>query len=64
MIKRFATGKPNHSAERTKHLISCRFRDVPLFGPAMPEGATFPKGKQFSEFLVAKAINGEIAALR
>ena len=31
-----------------------RFRDVPPFGPPIPEDATFPKSKAFAEFLYAK----------
>ncbi|XP_078675422.1 signal-induced proliferation-associated 1-like protein 2 isoform X3 [Branchiostoma floridae x Branchiostoma belcheri] len=39
-----------------------RSKDVPPFGPSMPEGATFPKSAQFKEFLLAKIINAENAA--
>ncbi|XP_066281266.1 signal-induced proliferation-associated 1-like protein 2 isoform X4 [Branchiostoma lanceolatum] len=39
-----------------------RSKDVPPFGPSMPEGATFPKSPQFKEFLLAKIINAENAA--
>ncbi|XP_068246045.1 signal-induced proliferation-associated 1-like protein 1 isoform X1 [Palaemon carinicauda] len=55
----------NPCSENTQYTVTVsRFRDVPMFGPMMPEGATFPKSKAFTEFLLAKAINGEIAALR
>nr|XP_045598357.1 signal-induced proliferation-associated 1-like protein 1 isoform X1 [Procambarus clarkii]XP_045598358.1 signal-induced proliferation-associated 1-like protein 1 isoform X1 [Procambarus clarkii]XP_045598359.1 signal-induced proliferation-associated 1-like protein 1 isoform X1 [Procambarus clarkii] len=55
----------NPCTENTQYRVTVsRFRDVPLFGPMMPEGATFPKSKVFTDFLLAKAINGEIAALR
>ncbi|XP_037803745.1 signal-induced proliferation-associated 1-like protein 1 isoform X2 [Penaeus monodon] len=55
----------NPCSENTQYSVTVsRFRDVPMFGPMMTEGATFPKSKTFAEFLIAKAINGEIAALR
>ncbi|KAK8750904.1 hypothetical protein OTU49_015051, partial [Cherax quadricarinatus] len=55
----------NPCTENTQYRVTVsRFRDVPLFGPMMAEGATFPKSKAFTDFLLAKAINGEIAALR
>jgi hypothetical protein len=31
-----------------------RSKEVPVFGPPIHEGATFPKSKAFSEFLLAK----------
>ncbi|XP_037073091.1 signal-induced proliferation-associated 1-like protein 1 [Pollicipes pollicipes] len=39
-----------------------RFRDVPPFGPPIPESATFTKSQAFAEFLYAKVINAENAA--
>ncbi|CAL4135181.1 unnamed protein product, partial [Meganyctiphanes norvegica] len=55
----------NPCSDKTHYSVSVsRFRDVPMFGPSMPEGATFPKSRAFTEFLLAKVINGEIAALR
>ncbi|KAK7086178.1 Signal-induced proliferation-associated 1-like protein 2 [Halocaridina rubra] len=55
----------NPCTENTQYSVTVsRFRDVPMFGPTLPEGATFPKSKAFTDFLLAKAINGEIAALR
>jgi hypothetical protein len=31
-----------------------RSKEVPVFGPPIHEGATFPKSKAFSDFLLAK----------
>uniref|UniRef100_A0A671MYB4 Signal-induced proliferation-associated 1-like protein 1 n=1 Tax=Sinocyclocheilus anshuiensis TaxID=1608454 RepID=A0A671MYB4_9TELE len=39
-----------------------RSRDVPAFGPPIPEDATFPKSSVFRDFLLAKVINAENAA--
>ncbi|XP_016085501.1 signal-induced proliferation-associated 1-like protein 1 isoform X1 [Sinocyclocheilus grahami] len=39
-----------------------RSRDVPAFGPPIPEDATFPKSTVFRDFLLAKVINAENAA--
>lgn len=39
-----------------------RSKDVPSFGPAIPEGVTFPKSSVFRDFLLAKVINAENAA--
>ena len=39
-----------------------RSKDVPAFGPPIPEGVTFPKSSVFRDFLLAKVINGEGAA--
>lgn len=41
-----------------------RSKEVPVFGPPLPEEATFTKSKHFTEFLLAKIINGENAAHR
>lgn len=41
-----------------------RSKEVPVFGPPIHAGATFPKGKAFADFLLAKVINAEIAAHR
>lgn len=48
-------------------LFSCsvavtRSKDVPSFGPPIPEGVTFPKSSVFRDFLLAKVINAENAA--
>ncbi|TRY56986.1 hypothetical protein DNTS_023906 [Danionella cerebrum] len=39
-----------------------RSRDVPAFGPPIPEEATFPNSTVFRDFLLAKIINAENAA--
>lgn len=39
-----------------------RSKDVPSFGPPIPEGVTFPKSSVFRDFLLAKVINAENAA--
>lgn len=39
-----------------------RSKDVALFGPPIPKGATFPKSKNFAEFLLAKGKNNLISA--
>lgn len=39
-----------------------RSKDVPSFGPVIPEGVTFPKSSVFRDFLLAKVINAENAA--
>ncbi|XP_041035133.1 signal-induced proliferation-associated 1-like protein 3 isoform X3 [Carcharodon carcharias] len=39
-----------------------RSKDVPLFGPPIPDGFTFSKSDVFRDFLLAKVINGENAA--
>lgn len=41
-----------------------RSKDVEVFGPPIKEGAIFPKGKVFAEFLLAKVVNAENAAHR
>lgn len=33
-----------------------RSKEVPVFGPPIPDGATFPKSKTFSDFLLAKGL--------
>uniref|UniRef100_A0A1A8C871 Signal-induced proliferation-associated 1 like 1 n=1 Tax=Nothobranchius kadleci TaxID=1051664 RepID=A0A1A8C871_NOTKA len=39
-----------------------RSKDMPSFGPLIPEGVTFPKSSVFRDFLLAKIINAENAA--
>lgn len=39
-----------------------RSKDVPSFGPPIPEGVTFPNSSVFRDFLLAKVINAENAA--
>ncbi|XP_057379207.1 signal-induced proliferation-associated 1-like protein 1 [Daphnia carinata] len=41
-----------------------RSKEVPIFGPPIPTGATFPKSQAFVDFLLAKIINAEHAAHR
>ncbi|KAJ8002318.1 hypothetical protein DPEC_G00178630 [Dallia pectoralis] len=38
-----------------------RSKDVPAFGPPIPQGVLFPKSAVFRDFLLAKMINGENA---
>lgn len=39
-----------------------RSKDMPAFGPLIPEGVAFPKSSMFRDFLLAKVINAENAA--
>ena len=41
-----------------------RSKEVPIFGPPIPAGATFSKSQAFVDFLLAKIINAEHAAHR
>ena len=41
-----------------------RSKDVPVFGPPIPENGIFAKSKQFTYFLLSKIINAENAAHR
>lgn len=51
--------------ENTRYSVAVsRSKEVPVFGPPIPEGATFPKSKKFTEFMLAKVINAENAAHR
>jgi hypothetical protein len=51
--------------ENTQYSVSVsRSKEVPVFGPPVPPGATFPKGKHFADFILAKVINAENAAHR
>ncbi|XP_045074692.1 signal-induced proliferation-associated 1-like protein 2 isoform X4 [Coregonus clupeaformis] len=38
-----------------------RSKDVPAFGPPIPQGVLFPKSAMFRDFLLAKMLNGENA---
>uniref|UniRef100_A0A4W5MK62 Signal-induced proliferation-associated 1 like 2 n=1 Tax=Hucho hucho TaxID=62062 RepID=A0A4W5MK62_9TELE len=38
-----------------------RSKDVPAFGPPIPQGVFFPKSAMFRDFLLAKMMNGENA---
>ncbi|OQV18986.1 Signal-induced proliferation-associated 1-like protein 1 [Hypsibius exemplaris] len=44
------------------HVSVSRSRDVPPFGPPLPETMTFTKGPEFVDFLLTKVINAENAA--
>jgi len=51
--------------EHTQYQVAVtRSKEVPIFGPPIPSGATFAKSKSFVEFLLAKIINAEHAAHR
>uniref|UniRef100_A0A673IVI2 Signal-induced proliferation-associated 1-like protein 1 n=1 Tax=Sinocyclocheilus rhinocerous TaxID=307959 RepID=A0A673IVI2_9TELE len=53
----------NPCSENTCYGVAvARSRDVPAFGPPIPEDATFPKSTVFRDFLLAKVINAENAA--
>ncbi|XP_051954132.1 signal-induced proliferation-associated 1-like protein 1 isoform X1 [Xyrauchen texanus] len=53
----------NPCSENTCYSVAvARSRDVPAFGPTIPEEATFPKSTIFRDFLLAKVINAENAA--
>ncbi|XP_043075370.1 signal-induced proliferation-associated 1-like protein 1 isoform X6 [Puntigrus tetrazona] len=53
----------NPCTENTCYSVAvARSRDVPAFGPPIPEDATFPKSTVFRDFLLAKVINAENAA--
>lgn len=55
----------NPCTENTQYVVSVsRSKDVPIFGPPIPEGGSFSKGKLFADFLLAKVINAENAAHR
>ncbi|CAG9762814.1 unnamed protein product [Ceutorhynchus assimilis] len=55
----------NPCTENTHYKIAVsRSKDVEVFGPPIKEGAVFPKGKAFAEFLLAKVVNAENAAHR
>uniref|UniRef100_A0AAX7UN12 Signal-induced proliferation-associated 1 like 1 n=1 Tax=Astatotilapia calliptera TaxID=8154 RepID=A0AAX7UN12_ASTCA len=53
----------NPCSENTSYSVAVtRSKDVPSFGPPIPEGVTFPKSSVFRDFLLAKVINAENAA--
>ncbi|XP_076654822.1 signal-induced proliferation-associated 1-like protein 2 isoform X2 [Halictus rubicundus] len=55
----------NPCSENTQYSVAVsRSKEVPIFGPPVPTGATFPKGKVFADFILAKVINAENAAHR
>ncbi|XP_077552154.1 signal-induced proliferation-associated 1-like protein 2 [Haemaphysalis longicornis] len=50
---------------KTRYSVAVsRSKEVPVFGPPIPEGATFAKSKKFTDFILAKVINAENAAHR
>ncbi|XP_064484680.1 signal-induced proliferation-associated 1-like protein 2 [Ornithodoros turicata] len=51
--------------ENTRYSVAVsRSKEVPAFGPPIPDGPPFPKSKKFTEFILAKVINAENAAHR
>ncbi|XP_023246938.1 signal-induced proliferation-associated 1-like protein 1 isoform X2 [Copidosoma floridanum] len=55
----------NPCTENTQYSVAVsRSKDVPVFGPPVPAGGVFPKGKHFADFILAKVINAENAAHR
>ncbi|XP_073349647.1 signal-induced proliferation-associated 1-like protein 1 isoform X2 [Pagrus major] len=53
----------NPCSENSSYSVAVtRSKDVPSFGPLIPEGVTFPKSSVFRDFLLAKVINAENAA--
>lgn len=55
----------NPCTENTQYSVAVsRSKEVPTFGPPVPQGATFTKGKAFADFILAKVINAENAAHR
>ncbi|KAI5752221.1 hypothetical protein M8J77_014990 [Diaphorina citri] len=55
----------NPNSDHTQYSVAVsRSKEVPLFGPPIPENATFNKSKEFRDFLLSKIINGENAAHR
>ncbi|XP_013794291.1 signal-induced proliferation-associated 1-like protein 2 [Limulus polyphemus] len=53
----------NPCTENTCYSVAVsRSKDVPVFGPPIPESGTYPKSKAFADFLLTKVINAENAA--
>ncbi|XP_020285367.1 signal-induced proliferation-associated 1-like protein 2 isoform X2 [Pseudomyrmex gracilis] len=53
----------NPCTDNTQYSVAVsRSKEVPIFGPPVPQGATFTKGKAFADFILAKVINAENAA--
>ncbi|XP_041352798.1 signal-induced proliferation-associated 1-like protein 2 isoform X2 [Gigantopelta aegis] len=53
----------NPNTENVRYSISVtRSKDVPPFGPPIPENSSFTKSAEFVDFLLAKVINAENAA--
>ncbi|KAH0946647.1 hypothetical protein HN011_006403 [Eciton burchellii] len=55
----------NPCTDNTQYSVAVsRSKEVPIFGPPVPQSATFTKGKVFADFILAKVINAENAAHR
>lgn len=55
----------NPCTENTHYKIAVsRSKDVQIFGPPIKKGGIYPKGKTFTDFLLAKIVNAENAAHR
>ncbi|XP_053593151.1 signal-induced proliferation-associated 1-like protein 1 isoform X2 [Microplitis demolitor] len=55
----------NPCTDNTQYSVAVsRSKEVSIFGPPVPSGATFNKGKSFADFILAKVINAENAAHR
>ncbi|XP_034949420.1 signal-induced proliferation-associated 1-like protein 1 [Chelonus insularis] len=55
----------NPCTDNTQYCVAVsRSKEVPIFGPPVPPGAIFNKGKSFADFILAKVINAENAAHR
>ncbi|XP_076099496.1 signal-induced proliferation-associated 1-like protein 2 isoform X5 [Mytilus galloprovincialis] len=53
----------NPCSDKCRYSVSVsRSKDVPAFGPHIPENIKFPKSEEFAEFLLAKVINAENTA--
>ena len=59
----FIIVRVNHPcSERTTYQVGVsRSKEVPAFGPPLPEDSIFPKSQEFTDFLLTKIINGENA---
>lgn len=52
-------------SDNTQYRVAVsRSKEVPIFGPPVPQAAAFSKGKTFADFILAKVINAENAAHR
>lgn len=57
-----ADGSFDYTAPRHYAVAVSRSKEMPPFGPPIPEGGVFLKSQQFKNFLLAKIINAENAA--
>lgn len=55
-------GSYDYSSPRHYAIAVSRSKEMPVFGPPIPESGTFVKSSQFKNFLLAKIINAENAA--